>query len=54
MEHLKVASLSYTKASLANIRQDWKGMPGINPLAYYEHWVKDREQKFFVTLGPER
>ncbi len=33
----KCATLGYAPALLANIRLDWKGLPGTNNLAYHEH-----------------
>jgi hypothetical protein len=37
----------------ANIRQGWKGLPGTNPLAYYEK-VKFTAVKSFKILAPDR
>jgi hypothetical protein len=37
VEHLKVASLEYALALLANFRFGWKDLPGPNALAYYEN-----------------
>jgi hypothetical protein len=37
VEHLKNASLELALAILENIRLSWKGLPGTNTLAYYEH-----------------
>jgi len=37
VEHLKGGSLGYAQALLANIRRGWKGLAGINNLAFYEH-----------------
>jgi hypothetical protein len=36
-EHLKGTSLRYSPALPANIRLDWKDMPGTNTLAYNEN-----------------
>jgi hypothetical protein len=37
VEHLKRASPGFALNPVANIRPDWKGLPGTNTLAYYEH-----------------
>jgi hypothetical protein len=37
VEHLKGDSLMYAPVLPANIRQGWRGSPGANTLAYYEH-----------------
>ncbi len=37
VENLKGASLWLAAALFTNIRLDWKGLPGTNTLAYYEH-----------------
>jgi hypothetical protein len=34
----------------SNIRLDWKGLPGTNTLAYYEH-LCITEEKSFITLA---
>jgi hypothetical protein len=40
VEHLKGASRRWALALLANIIQDWKGLPRTNTLTYYEHYNK--------------
>jgi len=52
VEHLKGASLRWALASLANIRLSWKGLPGVNTLAYYGLSVNYWHKKF-LTLYPD-
>jgi hypothetical protein len=49
--HLKGASLGQAPALLTNIRLGWKGLPGTNTLAYYEH-SQLTDVKRFITLDP--
>ncbi len=37
LEYLKVASLEYSSALMANIRLGWKGLIGTHTLAYHEN-----------------
>ncbi len=37
VEDLKRAPHKHFSALLENIKLDWKGLPGINTLVYYEH-----------------
>jgi hypothetical protein len=52
VEHLKGASLRKALALFANIRLDWKGLPGTNALAYYEK-SKLTAVKRFITLATD-
>jgi len=49
LEHLN-ASLGQALALLANIRLGSRGFPGINTVAYLEHWQMTGIK--FKTLGP--
>jgi hypothetical protein len=51
VELLKGPSLRWAGATLTNIRMGWKGLPGTNTLAYYEH-SEIAGMKGFITLGP--
>ncbi len=44
------ASLGQAQALLTNIRLGWKGSPGTNALAYYEH-SQIAASKSFIALG---
>ncbi len=37
LKHLKSASLRKARSLLTNVRLGWKGLPGTNSLANYEH-----------------
>ncbi len=37
VQHLKDASLGYAQALPANIRLNWKGLPGTSASAYYKN-----------------
>ncbi len=49
--HLSGAPLGYAPALIANIRPWWKGLPGTNTLAYYEH-LQIMDVKSLITFAP--
>ncbi len=54
MEHLKGASLGQAPALPANIRLDWKGLPGTNTLDYYKKLLIKAVKSFIVQASGER
>jgi hypothetical protein len=51
VEHLKETPLkSRLLALLTKIRLSWKGLPGTNALAYYEH-LQVTDVKRFIIFG---